>query len=130
QLPDIDVLASSLTEVPPGALSVTMRVDDEFTGTATPAKQALIVGLLGALVVTALLLVLLDRRTARVPALWRPGWPRLVDALVPAVLVLWTFVAPATDDDGYYAAMARNAALTGDVGNYFQLYDQSFTPFT
>ncbi|MCO1657909.1 arabinosyltransferase domain-containing protein [Pseudonocardia humida] len=130
QLPDVEVLATSLTEVPAGGLAVALRVDDEFTGTATPAKQALVLGLLAALLLTALLLVLLDRRTPRVPAIWRPGRPRLVDLLVPAVLVLWMFIAPATDDDGYYAAMARNAALTGDVGNYFQLYDQSFTPFT
>jgi hypothetical protein len=46
------------------------------------------------------------------------------------VIVFWMFVAPTTDDDGYYAAMARNSVLSGEVGNYYQLYDQSFTPFT
>ena len=130
QLPDVDVLATSLTAVPPGSLSVELRVDDEFAASPTPVKQALVIGLLVALLGTALLLARLDTGTARVPALWRPGWPRLVDLVVPAVLVLWLFIAPATDDDGYYAAMARNSALTGDVGNYYQLYDQSFTPFT
>ncbi len=130
QLPDVDVLATSLTSVPPGGLSVSLKVDDEFSSTATPTKTLLIGGLLGALAITAVLLVLLDRRTARVPGRWRPGWPRLVDLVVPAVLALWAVIAPATDDDGYYAAMARNSALTGDVGNYYQLYDQSFTPFT
>jgi cell wall arabinan synthesis protein/EmbC-like arabinotransferase in arabinogalactan biosynthesis/arabinosyltransferase-like concanavalin domain-containing protein len=130
QLPDVDVLATSLTSVPPGGLSATLRVDDEFASSPTPVKLALVVGTLVGLLLTLVLLARLDRHTPRVPALWRPGRPRLVDLVVPAVLVVWMFVAPATDDDGYYAAMARNSALTGDVGNYYQLYDQSFTPFT
>ena len=50
--------------------------------------------------------------------------------MVPVVIGFWTLVAPATDDDGYYAAMARNARISGEVGNYYQLYDQNFTPFT
>jgi hypothetical protein len=130
QLPDVDLLATSLTSVPAGGLSVTLRLDDQFASSPTPVKLGLVVAVLVALLLTALLLIRLDRHTPRVPALWRLGWPRLVDLLVPAVLVVWIFVAPATDDDGYYAAMARNSALTGDVGNYYQLYDQSFTPFT
>lgn len=130
QLPDVDVLATSLTAVPAGGLSASLRIDDEFASSPTPVKLALVVGTLVGLLLTAVALARLDRHTPRVPSLWRPGWPRLVDLVVPAVLVLWMFVAPATDDDGYYAAMARNSAITGDVGNYFQLYDQSFTPFT
>ena len=130
QLPEVNALVTSLTAAPPGGLSVRLRVDDEFSTSPTPVKLTLVTGLAAALLLTALLLTRLDAGTPRVPALWRPGRPRLVDLLVPAVLVLWMFVAPATDDDGYYAAMARNSALTGDVGNYYQLYDQSFTPFT
>ena len=49
---------------------------------------------------------------------------------MPVVIGFWTLVAPATDDDGYYAAMARNSRISGAVGNYYQLYDQNFTPFT
>jgi hypothetical protein len=130
QLPDVDVLATSLTAAPPGGLSVTLRVDDEFSATPTPLKLGLVAGVLVALLLTALLLTGLDWRQPRAATRWRWGWPRLVDVIVPAFLVLWTVIAPATDDDGYYAAMARNSALTGDVGNYYQLYDQSFTPFT
>lgn len=130
QLPDVDVLATSLTATPPGGLSVTLRVDDEFSATATPLKLGLIAGVLVSLLLTAVLLAGLDWRMPRVPGRWRLGRPRLVDVVVPAILALWTVIAPATDDDGYYAAMARNSALTGDVGNYYQLYDQSFTPFT
>ncbi|GAA3053712.1 arabinosyltransferase domain-containing protein [Pseudonocardia yunnanensis] len=130
ELPDVDVLATDATVLPSGGLTVSMRADDEFTSSPTAVKSALIWTLIAALLVTAVLLLRLDRMTPRVPRVWRLGWPRIVDFLVPAVIVFWMFVAPATDDDGYYAAMARNSVLSGDVGNYFQLYDQNFTPFT
>jgi Mycobacterial cell wall arabinan synthesis protein/EmbC C-terminal domain len=55
---------------------------------------------------------------------------RLLDVVVVGVLLLWTLITPMTGDDGYYAAMARNAPLEGYVGNYYQLLNQSFTPFT
>jgi hypothetical protein len=54
---------------------------------------------------------------------------RWIDLLVPATLVGWLFVAPATDDDGWFATQARNAGGSGDVGLYYQLYDISITPF-
>ncbi|MGH3475785.1 MAG: arabinosyltransferase domain-containing protein, partial [Nocardioidaceae bacterium] len=133
QLPDVDVLASSLTGLPAdlaGDLAVELRVDDEFTSSPTPLKSALTAVLVLALLATVVLLVWIDRSAARVPRPRRPGWPRVVDLAVPAVLVYWMFVAPATDDDGYFAAQARNATISGEVGNYYQFYDQSFTPFT
>ena len=82
------------------------------------------------LLATAVLLGRVDRGTERPPRPRRFGRPRIVDAVVPVVIGFWTLVAPATDDDGYYAAMARNARISGEVGNYYQLYDQNFTPFT
>ena len=133
QLPDIDVLASSLTDLPAdlaGGLAVELRVDDEFTSSPTPHKSALTGVLVLALLATAVLLTQIDRTAPRVSRRWRAGWPRIVDVAVPAVMVFWMFVAPATDDDGYFAAQARNATISGEVGNYYQLYDQSFTPFT
>jgi hypothetical protein len=129
-LPSVDLLTTSATAVAPGALSVTLAVDDEFTSSPTPLKRVLVGLLIAMLVATAALLVQLDRHVPRVPRLWRLARPRLVDAVVPAVIGFWMFVAPATDDDGYYAAMARNARISGEVGNYYQLYDQNFTPFT
>lgn len=64
-----------------------------------------------------------------------PRWRstlRPVTAHVAVVvgLALWTALAPMTDDDGYYAAMARNVPASGFVGQYYQLYDQSFVPLT
>jgi arabinosyltransferase C len=55
---------------------------------------------------------------------------RPVDAVVVAVLTLWIFIGPMTDDDGYYAAMSLNDGVAGFVGNYYQMFNQSFTPFT
>jgi len=130
RLPDVDALATSVTALPGGGLSVTLRVDDEFTSSPAPAKVLLIVAVCAALAAVALLLATVDRTVARVPSRSRIAWPRVVDLVVPAVMTFWLFVAPATDDDGYYAAMSRNAQLVGEVGNYYQLYDQNFTPFT
>ncbi len=129
-LPSVDMLATSVTAVPPGALRVTLDVDDEFTSSPTPLKRVLIGLLLVMLLATAVLLVRADLDDDGRPD--RRWWdrPRVVDAVVPLVIGFWTLVAPATDDDGYYAAMARNSRISGAVGNYYQLYDQNFTPFT
>jgi hypothetical protein len=129
-LPGVDLLTTSLTAVEPGALAVTLAVDDEFTSSPTPLKRALIGLLVAMLLLTAGLLARVDRGVARAPVRRRFGRPRVVDLVVPAVIGFWTLVAPATDDDGYYAAMARNARISGEVGNYYQLHDQNFTPFT
>ncbi|MHA6784100.1 arabinosyltransferase domain-containing protein [Pseudonocardia saturnea] len=133
QLPDVDALVSSLTELPAGSagqLAVELRVDDEFTSSPAPLKTALTVVVVLALLATAVLLARSDRRAARDPRPPPRFRLRAVDVLVPAVLAVWAVVAPATDDDGYFTAQARNAVLSGEVGNYYQFYDQSFTPFT
>ena len=133
QLPSVDMLTTTATAVEPGGLQVTLAVDDEFTSSPTVFKYVLI-GLLAAmLLATAALLVWVDRRVPRAPLMaqrWRLATPRVVDVVVPAVVLFWMLVAPATDDDGYYAAMARNARVSGEIGNYYQLHDQNFTPFT
>jgi hypothetical protein len=130
QLPEVAVLGTDLTRLPAGVdapLAVTLRLDDESASRPAPVKVALIVAVLVVLPVTAALLVLADRGPPRRP---RFAVPRVVDVVVPGALGLWLVVAPATDDDGWFATQARNAALSGEVGGYYQLYDQSFTPFT
>jgi hypothetical protein len=133
QLPEVAVLVTDVARVPAAVdapLSVVLRLDDESASRPGPLKIALIAAVLAALLVTAALLLLADRSVPRPRR--RPGLvpPRIADLVVPGALVLWLVVAPATDDDGYFATQARNAAHSGDVGNYFQLYDQSFAPFT
>ena len=58
---------------------------------------------------------------------WRP---RLVDPVVVVALLSWLYLAPLTDDDGYYSAMAADVPFAGYVPNYYQLYNQGFTPFS
>ncbi|MGY1794130.1 arabinosyltransferase domain-containing protein [Geodermatophilus sp. SYSU D00525] len=139
-LPDVDVLDTGLTRLPTDDdLRVTLTVDDQFDTTPTPLKGALVAAVVLAAAGSLLALARADRRRGpgppalRTPA--RPGWrPRAVrvavDAAVVATALLWLFLAPDSDDDGYYSAMARNADDEGYVGNYYQLNNQSFTPFT
>jgi hypothetical protein len=140
-LPDVDVLATSIRQLPGAAdLRVTVRVDDQFNTTPTPAKQVLVVVLLLSALGSLGALWRLDRRVraATGPPAGAPEAPRArlpgvrvaIDVVVVATVLLWWFIAPQTDDDGYYAAMARNSPLEGFVGNYYQLLNQSFTPFT
>ncbi|GAA4867738.1 arabinosyltransferase domain-containing protein [Actinomycetospora straminea] len=140
-VPDVDALVSSVPPSPPGAgergagLAVRLTVDDQFATSPTAVKTAVTLLLLGA--VTVGLVGLHERDRAARAARWetardrppRPR-PRVVDGVVPLLLALWTVIGPMTDDDGYYAAMAANVPYSGYVANYYQLYNQGFTPFT
>lgn len=133
-LPDVDVLATSVRELPgDDDLSVRLTVDNQFNATPSAAKQVVLAVVLLAAVGALLLLRRADRRGGvreRAPAP-RPGRRvLLVDVVVVGALLAWWFIAPMSDDDGYYAQMARNVAEEGFVGNYYQLLNQSFTPFT
>ncbi len=147
ELPQIDVLATSLMSLP-GAdsedLSVRVLVDDQMASSPTALKIAALVLMLLAAAVAIWAMIRLDvlhRRT--IPAQDAADGPEstanraprqtaliIIDTLVIVVLICWVFLAPMTDDDGYYSAMARNAPYEGYVGNYYQLLNQNFTPFT
>jgi hypothetical protein len=131
-MPSVDVLATSVTSLDPAAgetLSAQLAVDDQFSTSPSPVKWLLIALVLLGAVICAVFLVSEQRgsRPARVPGQRRFG---VLDAVVPVVMVGWLFLAPMSDDDGYYAAMARNSLDQGAVGNYYQLLNQNFTPFT
>ncbi|NEK57984.1 hypothetical protein GCU56_08880 [Geodermatophilus sabuli] len=138
-LPDVDVLATSVDRLPSDDdLRVELGVDNQFNTTPSAVKELLTAVVLLAALGALVALWRADRRTGRRtpgpddPEERRPRRPLhlVVDAVVVATLLLWLFLAPPTDDDGYYAAMARNAPDEGFVGNYYQLLNQSFTPFT
>jgi hypothetical protein len=138
-LPDVDVLATSVSALPsPDDLQVRLTVDDQFNTTPSPAKKLLIALLLLSTAASVVSLVRRDRAERRAsPRRWERGPRRpadrlvvLLDVVVVGTMVLWLFLAPTSDDDGYYAAMARNASAEGFVGNYYQLKNQAFTPFT
>jgi hypothetical protein len=151
-LPNVEGLITGVGASPGASsadLSVRVGVVDVFASSPTPLKRALtLVVALAALSVLAMLFWV-DRSAARVSP--RTGVPpekcseaaagrgggrrrarlrsRLPDLFVCVILLVWVAIAPTTDDDGYYAAMARNAIETGFVGNYYQMWNQSFTPF-
>lgn len=135
QLPDVDALVTSVPAAAPGTpvgLSVRLTVDDQFNTTPTTLKTVVTALLVVSVLVALGALVVRDRQASPgTDGRARPRVrPRIVDTVVPAVLVVWTFLAPMTDDDGYYSAMAANVPFTGYVANYYQLYNQGFTPFT
>ena len=156
-LPDVDVLSTSLTALPgatPADLDVRITADDRYASTPTALKRGLITAAvlavaLGGIATTASILLARRKERQRAPAALglppTPWWaradrivlarvrtwrPRLVDAVVVVVLWSWLYLAPLTDDDGYYAAMAANVPYSGYVANFFQLYNQGFTPFS
>jgi cell wall arabinan synthesis protein/EmbC-like arabinotransferase in arabinogalactan biosynthesis/arabinosyltransferase-like concanavalin domain-containing protein len=147
-LPEVDLLATSVTSLPGATaddLGVSMQVDDQFSTSPTPAKWALAVVLVAASLACLGLLAARDRhrRATRKTATGRQegsgavptdrrGWRALspVDIAVVALMLLWLFIAPSTDDDGYYVAMARNSVINGYVGNYYQLSNQGYPPFS
>ena len=149
--PRLDSLATSVSAATADTgqqLQAQVAVDDRFASSPTPFKLVLV----GLLVGSGLLLLggvwLLDRRAHPVRAgpagaaaaartgeaplpRWRHAFrPVTAHVVVVAGLALWTALAPMTDDDGYYAAMARNVPNSGYIGQYYQLYDQSFVPLT
>ncbi len=138
-MPDVDALVTTVATAPGASttdLSVRLTVDDRFATSPAPGKVALIVLLLVAVAGAVGLLVAFGRRVGGVRSdradVTRPArpWGAAVDVLVVAALGMWLFLAPLTIDDGYYSAMAANAPFEGYVGNYFQLFNQGFTPFS
>lgn len=143
--PQVDGL---LTDVPAGTgdLAAALVLVDDVNDRPTPLKLAVLA--IGALALVLALLAL--RRDDRLSALALGesrtrrsavsrtgaaigGFVRSLgaaDAVVVGALTFWAFVGPMTDDDGYYATMGYNAAEAGYVGNYFQMFNQSYTPFT
>lgn len=144
-MPDVDVLTTSVRELPGATssdLSVRLVVDDGFATSPTTLKIALLVLLAVCGTGSVVLLAVMDRRRSPPAAGPRrprwPPWPRgrwgllalLIDGGVFVAMAAWTFIGPMTPDDGYYSAMATNAPFEGYVGNYYQLFNQGFTPFT
>ncbi|MGH3720546.1 MAG: arabinosyltransferase domain-containing protein [Pseudonocardiaceae bacterium] len=71
-----------------------------------------------------------SRRWWRTVGVGRHGVARhSVDVGVIGVLAGWAVIGPLTDDDGFAATIARNAARSGNVGNYYHWWNASETPF-
>lgn len=143
--PQVDALLTDAVGLDAEAMSARLQLVDDTDNRPTPLK----VGLIAVCVIALVLMLMTLRRDddarptasrrARAPAAVaaRPALLRRVarslstaDILVVGLLTLWIFIGPMTDDDGYYSVMAYNADVAGYVGNYFQMFNQTFTPFT
>ncbi len=108
-------------------IAVTARTASPFATSPTGVKTLLMaVQLLAVLI--ALLLLLVLRRPVGIASRqwWRTAW---VDVGVLGVLAGWAIIGPLTDDDGFATTIARNAAHSGNVGNYYRWWNASETPF-
>ncbi len=125
-VPKVFAFRTDLDAGQAAGMAVTARTASPFATSPTRVKILLIaVQLLAALI--ALGLVARARRAAaRTPGCWRTAW---VDVGVLGVLAGWAFIGPLTDDDGFATTIARNAARTGNVGNYYRWWNASESPF-
>ena len=134
-VPEVFAFRTDLDPMQAAGMTVTARTASPFATSPHPLKLVLITVQLLA-VVTALWLSgslsacrALALRVSRVHA--RPRWSSTgwVDIGVVAVLAGWAIIGPLTDDDGFATTIARNAALTGNAGNYYRWWNASETPF-
>ncbi len=106
-------------------LSANVDINSRFTSQPTLVKTlAMVLGLISALISLAALRKL-DRPA---PRLRRQGLKPL-DGLVAAVLGFWHVFGANTSDDGYLLTMARVAANTDYMANYYRWYGVPEAPF-
>ena len=146
-VPKVFAFRTDLDAAQAAGMTVTARTASPFATSPTAVKTLLIAAqLLTALVALRLLARHAAAQPAHTPG-WRlfkggqpPGWPPLksypwcwrtawVDLGVLGVLAGWAIIGPLTDDDGFATTIARNAAQTGNVGNYYRWWNASETPF-
>jgi arabinosyltransferase C len=137
-VPQVFAFHTDLTAGQAAGMTVTARTTSPFATAPSALKLLLIaVQLLATLAALSFLTLPACRAlvlgVSRFPARladhtrWvKTGW---VDAGVVAVLITWAVIGPLTDDDGFATSIARNAALTGNVGNYYRWWNASETPF-
>jgi arabinosyltransferase B len=128
-VPKVFAFRTDLDAGQAAGMAVTARTASPFATSPSRVKILLIaVQLLTALI--ALGLLTRPRRATERPRI-HPGWRRTawVDVGVIGVLAGWAIVGPLTDDDGFATTIARNAARTGNVGNYYRWWNASETPF-
>ena len=106
-------------------LSANVDINSRFTSQPTLVKTlAMVLGLISALISLAALRKM-DRPA---PRLRRQGLKPL-DGLVAAVLGFWHVFGANTSDDGYLLTMARVAANTDYMANYYRWYGVPEAPF-
>ncbi|HXT45982.1 MAG TPA: arabinosyltransferase domain-containing protein [Pseudonocardiaceae bacterium] len=139
-VPEVFAFHTDLDAAQAAGMVVTARTASPFATSPTGLKILLItvqllavfiaLGLLADIPACRALLLGVSRFAARAGSintdLIKIVW---VDAGVVGVLIGWAIIGPLTDDDGFATTIARNAALTGNVGNYYRWWNASETPF-
>jgi arabinosyltransferase B len=127
-VPEVFAFRTDLDAREAAGMALTARTASPFATSPTGVKTVLIavqllaaLGALGLLTRTPSWQHVKDYRPQ-----WRTAW---VDAGVLGILAGWAIIGPLTDDDGFATTIARNAALTGNVGNYYRWWNASETPF-
>ena len=139
-VPKVFAFHTSLDPRQAAGMAVTARTASPFATRPNGVKTLLIVmQVLAALIALALLIARGPPRPAEDPARAdsRPAgissgqrWRTVgVDVGVLGVLAGWAIIGPLTDDDGFATTIARNAAHSGHVGNYYRWWNASETPF-
>ncbi|MGB7797499.1 MAG: arabinosyltransferase domain-containing protein, partial [Pseudonocardiaceae bacterium] len=125
-VPKVFAFRTDLDSSQAAGITVTARTASPFATSPSRVKILLIaVQLLTALIALGLLARSWPALKSSQPR-WRTAW---VDLGVVGVLAGWAIVGPLTDDDGFATTIARNAARTGNVGNYYRWWNASETPF-
>ncbi|MCO1581527.1 arabinosyltransferase domain-containing protein [Crossiella sp. SN42] len=125
--PQLSAFATTLTPAAARGMTAVAHTDARFESSPALLKTLLLgtqVLLLGGC------LFLLWRNDSRRRRRWLPRRPGWLDGVMLAVLGGWAVAGPMTDDDGFYAAMARAAADTGYVGNYYHWFNVTEAPFS
>lgn len=129
-----DLSTSTVERAAAAGLRVTIDVDNRFDSSPSVLKLlVMIVGMVAA-VIALIALGRLDvargyhRRVGRLD-LRRLLWPRAVDLVVTAVLVVWFWLGAGSPDDGYILNMGRNADSAGYLANYYRFFGIPEAPF-
>lgn len=129
--PQVAELTTAATGAAAAGLGVVLHTDARFQSSPSPLKSALLVAhLVTLLSVLALAAAWLRRPRSRDPAAPGARWrPRLPDAVVVVVALLWTVLSPVNADDSWYLTMARASQASGYVGNQVYMLNVTENPF-
>nr|WP_221247055.1 arabinosyltransferase domain-containing protein [Gordonia humi] len=139
--PQIDGFYSSLTTDQIAAMAdagMHARIDVDNRYESAPSIVKIIVMVIAVLATVAALFALwcLDRLAGRTGRLLDRSRsvlahlrPKVSDAVVTVVLILWTFLGAAAPDDGYILTMGRAADASGYMSNYYRFYGIAEAPF-
>lgn len=134
-VPQVFGFRTDLSPTQAARITVTAHPANPFSTSPRPLKLLLIALQLLTVVIALWLLGSLRACRALMPGVSRlrarPHWTNTtwIDVGVIAVFAGWAVIGPLTDDDGFATTIARNAALTGNAGNYYRWWDASETPF-